>query len=171
MRTMPLRLLLSAALLFAVAACGPPPAPRTPRASDFRTLSQTRGLELVDEALRDAGVSASAAFPVDIGEGHMLEVDRRLAGGPFAIEWISPQDRENVGDLLPGPAPGGQLRIAPGAGDQANVQILLLEHGTYRYDPDRHRVERGAPSIREAESRVRRDIRDFIEYVRGQGGL
>jgi len=164
---------LASALPFVLllAACGPPPAPRTPRASDFRTLSETRGLQLIDEALDDSGVPATAQFTVDIGSGREIRVDRRLNAGNFAIEWISPQDREDVGDLLPGPAPGGQLRIAPGAGDQSDVQILLLEHDTYRYDPDRHRVERGAPSIREAESRVRRDIRDFVEYVRGQGGL
>jgi hypothetical protein len=165
------RLLLPLTIFLGVAACGPPPAPRTPRASDFRTLSETRGLELIDEALTDAGVQATANFTVDIGGGHTLDADRRLAAGSFAIEWISPQDRADLGDLLPGPAPGGQLRIAPGAGDQGDVQVLLLEHDTYRYDPDRHRVERGAPSIREAESRVRRDIRDFVEYVRGQGGL
>jgi len=164
------RLLLLLALL-TVAACGPPPAPRTPRARDFRTLSETRGLELIDEALADAGVQATADFSVDIGGGRVIQVDRRLNAGNFGIEWISPQDREDFGDALPGPAPGGQLRIAPGAGDQANVQILLLEHDTYRNDQDRQRVEGGAPSIREAESRVHRDIRDFVEYVRGQGGL
>lgn len=158
-------------LVLLLVACGPPPAPRVPQASDFRTLSEARALTLVDEALSDSGVQATAQFTVDIGAGRELQVDRRLAGGSFAIEWISAQDREDVGDLLPGPAPGGQLRIAPGAGDQSDVQILLLEHDIYRYDPDRHRVERGAPSIREAESRVRRDIRDYLEYVRGQGGL
>lgn len=157
--------------LLALASCGPPPAPRMAQASDFRTIHETRALELIDETLSELGVNASAQFTVDLGAGHELSADRRLNSGNFCIEWVSPQDRADYGDSLPGPAPGGQLRIAPGAGAQAEVQVLLLEHDTYRYDPDRHRVERGAPSVREAESRLRRDVRDYVEYVRGQGGL
>jgi hypothetical protein len=32
-------------------------------------------------------------------------------------------------------------------------------------------VRHGAAGPREAESRLRRDVRDYLEYVRGQGGL
>jgi hypothetical protein len=58
-----------------------------------------------------------------------------------------------------------------GRHEERPAQVLVLDHRSYRYDPNRKRVQRGAIGIREAESRIRRDVRDYLEYVRGQGAL
>ncbi len=158
-----------AALVFA--SCGPAPRPRGPTEDELRIITETEAQELLREALDSAGVPVQTEWQVDIGGGATLEVDMRLAQSDFGIEWVSPQDRQDHGDRLPHPDPSGQLRILPGAGTDAQAQILVLDHRSYRYDPDRERVQRGSTGAAEAEDRVRRDVRDYLEYVRGQGAL
>ena len=53
----------------------------------------------------------------------------------FGIEWVSEEDRERYGGLLPAPDPHGQLRLLTGAGSdpQGRPLILVLDHETYRF--------------------------------------
>jgi hypothetical protein len=158
-----------AALAFALG-CGPAPRPAAPSREDLRSMTEARALELVTEVLDERGFAHESGWSVDVGYEAALPVDLHLTGTSFGIEWISGEDRERLGEQLPRPAPGGQLRVMPGAGANADVSILVLDFETYRYDPDRERVERGSPGVREVESRLRRDVIDFLEYVRGQQG-
>jgi hypothetical protein len=148
--------------------CGPAPRPATPSPEALRSLTEARALALVTEVLDERGFAHELGWPVDVGYAAPLPVDLHLTGTPFGVEWISGQNRERLGERLPRPAPGGQLRVMPGAGEDAEASILVLDFETYRYEPDRERVERGAPGEREVESRLRRDVVDFLEYVRGQ---
>jgi hypothetical protein len=154
-------------------ACGPT-APRggggPAEAPELRTLSENRALALIAEVLAEEGVARGAAWPVQIGPETELDVDVRLSSSRFGIEWISPQDRADLGEAVPEPAPGGQLRIVPGTGEDAGAQILVLDHSAYEFANEREHVQRGVPGARETEGRLRRDVRDFLEYVRGQGG-
>jgi hypothetical protein len=152
-------------------ACGPPPPPDHARPEDLRDVTENRAGEIVREVCAEAGVPLAAAWPVNVGERDPFEVDYRVGSGAFGIEWVSPQDRADHEQVLPRPNPSGQLQIMAGAGDDAQAQILVIEYTSYRYDPDVSRVQRGSMGVREMEGRVRRDLRDFLEYVRGQGGI
>ncbi len=143
--------------------CGPPTGPRTPTAHELRSLTEAQALQIVAQVVREAGRAPNAAFDVSIGEASPMEVDVRLDDTRFAIEWVSAQDRERLGDALPAPVPG-QLRILPGAGDDAQIEILLLDEATYRYDPDRERNHAGSRGLSEVEGRLRGDVRDFLAY-------
>ncbi len=161
-----------ASVLFALlVACGPPPRPDNPRPEDLRQITEARAGEIVSEVCGEAGVPVAARWPVNVGERERFEVDFKVGNGAFGIEWVSPQDRADHGDVLPRPDPNGQLQIMAGAGDDAQAQVLVLESTSYRYDPDVSRVQRGSLGVREMEGRVKRDLRDFLEYVRGQGGI
>jgi hypothetical protein len=138
---------------------------------ESRSLSESRAMELVREVLNESGIVYERRWDVEVGQGASLPVDVRFSGSDFGIEWVSPQDRIDHGDSIPGPDADGQLRILPGVGANNGAQILVLDHESYRYDPHRQNVDRGATGVREVESRVRRDLRDFLEYVRGQGGF
>jgi hypothetical protein len=137
--------------------------------ADARTPTEGEALQTIREVLAEAGVEVERDVLVDIGHGEPLAADLRFSGRPFGIEWVSAQDRARQGDRLPGPAPGGQLRILPGAGDDEAMEILLLEQSTYEYDASDEHVRRGATGVREVDGRIRRDVRDFLEYVRGHG--
>ncbi|HEY8430907.1 MAG TPA: hypothetical protein VIL20_21155 [Sandaracinaceae bacterium] len=158
------------ALSLALAACGSSRA-RPTEPPELFDLSEARALEIVGEVLSEEGVAPGAAWSVQLGAGARLDVDVRLASSSFGIEWISPQDRADLGDAVPGPTPDGRLRIVPGAGDDAGAEVLVLDHASYRYANDRDAVQRGTDGALEAEGRLRRDVRDFLHYVRGRGGL
>lgn len=166
------RVSLLLALSALAAACGPTSRSRPAGAgdADIRSLSEHRALELVHEVLREEGIPRGPAWTVPIDHGRSLDVDVRLAQSSFGVEWVSPQDRADLGDAVPGPTADGRLRIVPGAGD-SRAEVLVLEHSTYEYANEREHVQGGVVSAAEAESRLRRDLRDFLHYVRGQGGL
>ena len=123
------------------------------------------------EVLDERNVPQGPAWSVEIAPETSLDVDVRLDSSSYGIEWVSAQDRADLGDLLPEPASDGQLRIVAGMGEDASAQILILDHTAYRFTLEREQVQRGAPGARETEERLRRDVVDFLQYVRGQGGL
>jgi hypothetical protein len=152
-------------------ACGAVERPRGPTEADLRSISEAEAIDILTELLAETSVAAAVNWQVNVGAPEPFEVDLRLGQTSYGIEYVSPQDRRDHGERIPRPDPSGQLRIMPGAGDDAQAQILVLEHSTYRYDPDRERVQRGSIGPAEAEERLRRDLRDYLEYVRGQGAL
>ncbi|MCA9608581.1 MAG: hypothetical protein KC619_23420 [Myxococcales bacterium] len=173
MRSTPFSLLLCAcALLASAAGCGAS-SRSTSSSSEAqnRTLDETRALLLIEEVLVENGIPRNHAWSVPIQHGVDLEVDLRLAQSRFGIEWMSPQDRADLGDAIPGPTTTGNLRIVPGYGDGHDEQILVLEHSTYDFVNEREHVQGGRAGARETEERLRRDVLDFIHYVQGQGGL
>jgi hypothetical protein len=157
--------------LVSLSACGGPSTGRTATPADLRDISEARAGDMIAELLLELGIAQSTQWNIDDGHGEPFEVDFRVAETLYGIEWVSPQDRVDYGDRIPEPDPTGQLQTLAGHGDDAGVQILVLDHRSYRYDPDRERVQHGATGVREVESRLRRDVRDFIEYVRGEGAL
>ncbi|MGE0791840.1 MAG: hypothetical protein AB7S26_39565 [Sandaracinaceae bacterium] len=160
------------ALVVALAApgCGASSRNRGDGASDaeMMTLSEQRALELIVEVLRDEGIARGPALAFDLDRAHRLDVDVRLAQTRFGIEWVSSVDRSAMGDLLPGPGTNGRLRIVPGPD---GAQVLVLEHTSYEYANERAHVQGGVAGAREAEERLRRDVRDYLHYVHGRGAL
>lgn len=152
-------------------ACGGPERRAPASAADLRSITETEGITLIREVMAENGVAAELGWEVNVGATEPFAVDVRLAQTAFGVEFVSGQDRADHGDRIPHPDPSGQLRIMPGAGDDAQVQILVVDHRTYRYDPDRERVQRGSVGAAEAQDRLRRDLRDYIQYVRDQGAL
>ena len=150
--------------------CGAAPRPRGPNAEDLLDITEGRALELIAEVAADSGTGLEADWRIDVGEEEPFSVDVRLAATSFGIEWVSPQDRADFGELLPAPN-ARQLQVMPGAGDDGETQVLIVDHTNYRYDPDLERVQRGSRGAREAEASVRNYLRDYLEYVRGQGAI
>ena len=137
--------------------CG---AAQGPGATDLRSITEQRAIEIIHEAATDSGATAAGTIMVQLQEGE-FEVDVRIEGSEFGLEWISAQDRADS-PSLPEMPPSGQLQIVNG---QDGVQVLMLDSRAYRYDPDRGRVQGGATSVGDAEARLRRDVRDFLVYA------
>ncbi len=156
-----------ATLGFVATACGGPQTPSR-RNDELRHLTESQARALIAEVMREADLDVGAPFPVDIGASQHLEVDVRVGQTRFGIEWVSPQDRLDYGSAIPTPPTDGSLLILPGRGDDEAIEILVLDAERYRFDPDPDQVYGGAISGGEAEARVRRDVRDFLEYYRGQ---
>jgi hypothetical protein len=162
---------MSITLLSLAAGCGGVQTPERVSEADMRSIVEARAIELIEQTLAEGRIERGQAMTIDLGRGEeRFEVDVRLGNGSYGIEFVTSQDRSDWGDAIPPQDPEGQLRIMPGLGDDANVQVLVLDHRQYRFDPDLERVQRGSTGVREAEGRLQRDVRDYIEYVRAQGG-
>lgn len=174
MRLHPTLLILAVASLPLAPACGASSGSQAgaSEAANVRTLDENRALALISDVLAEEGIAPGPQWTVPVAHQRELEVDIHLASSHYGIEWMSPQDRADFGDVILGPAPEGRLRIVPGFGEgRTDDQVLILEHTTYEFVNEREQVQRGLASARETEVRLGRDVRDFIHYVRGQGGL
>jgi len=160
-------LLLVAAIVSASAACGGADVRDDVVVSRARALSEERALGIVAEVLAEEGFTPQRGWRIQVG-GAPMDIDLRLDGSRFGIEWVSPTDRQTHGARLPEPDPNGQLRILAGEGPDAQAQVLVLDFRSYRFHNDPRAVERGAPDASTVEGRLRRDVRDFLVYVRGQ---
>jgi hypothetical protein len=158
-------------IALALAACGPDARPRAADPRDLRTLSEGRAIEVIRQVAAEAGVTTRSDWPVVLGGRDPISVDERIGTTSFGLEFVNPQDRADHGDVFPEPRDDGQLLLIEGRGQDQSARVLVLDHRNYRYDPDLERVQRGATGVREAEARLRRDVRDFLEHVRAEGAL
>lgn len=160
-----------ASVFSAIGCNGSAPPPKDPTKVQLQVISEADAIQIISDTLKQAGIQAKSGWNVDISAEEPLHVDVRLNDTEFGIEWVSAQDRLDYGNAIPEPDPNGQLRILSGANHDAQAQVLVLDFRTYRYDPDPEHDRNGATSALDAESRLKRDVKDFIEYVRGQGAI
>ncbi len=153
-------------LICALSACTTMPSPRSAGDHELRPIMENRAIAVIREVVSDAGLRVGPAMDVQAGAAGTLNVDVAVLPGVHGIEWVSAQDRVDDADVLPAPAPEGQLRIMAGVAEDAERRILVLDASTYRFDPERLRVQQGAVGLSETEGRLRRDVRDFLEYIR-----
>lgn len=161
-------------VLLALASCGPQSRTTTqtgPSEAEVRTLSEGRALTLINEVFAEEGVSVSAGWTLVVGQDTSLPVDLRIANTTYGLEWMSAQDRVDLGDAVPGPTDNGQLRLVPGRDGETDAQVWVIEHTSYEYANEREHVQSGVSGAGDAEARLRQDTRDFLHYVRGQGAL
>jgi hypothetical protein len=161
---------LALALAFPLSACGGSQTPHTVHEGEYHEISEKRALSLIAETLLDLNYRVATGWAVDVGWSEPLEVDLRADGASFGVEWISQIDHARHGDDIPPPAPEGQLRIVSGRGESAGAHVLILDTNSYKFHPERDTVHRGEAGAREVESRLRRDVRDFVEFERGRTG-
>ncbi|MFK7989331.1 MAG: hypothetical protein AB8I08_25155 [Sandaracinaceae bacterium] len=139
--------------------------------AEVRTLSEGRALTLINEVFAEEGVPVTAGWTLTVGQDTALPVDLRVADSHYGLEWMSAQDRVDLGDAIPGPTDNGQLRLVPGRDGEMDAQVWILEHTRYEYANEREHVQSGVSGAGDAEARLRQDARDFLHYVRGQGAL
>ncbi len=156
--------------LILLTACGGAETRRTARDADLQALGDSQAIQIIQETLQENGLAMGTGWEVDVGTS-VIPVDVRIGTTTYGIEWVSPQDRANHDDVFPPPDPNGQLRLMGGEIDGTEAQVLVLEQRMYRYDPDLDRVAAGATGAAEVEGRLRRDVLDFVEYLRGQGAI
>lgn len=154
--------------LMLLAGCGAgAPTPTRAGAPEPRLLSETQALLAMREALQEHGTLAQSATTLTL-EGVPLHADVRFGQPPYAIEWATAEDRAHQD--VPEAGPDAPLRIVSARDGAQPVQVLVLDERAYGYEGNSLLVQRGAPNLEDAERRLRRDVSDFVEYVRDQGG-
>jgi hypothetical protein len=103
-------------------------------------------------------VEAGRSF--DLGDGFVLREDVRIAGGPYGVAYITPEEREAAGKKLPRYNPeSGALSISTPAEDAV---VLILHDVAYRFDASGQSTTETPVA---AESAVSRDVGDFLVHV------
>lgn len=142
----------------------------TSGSSQRRTLTESQALTVIESALYEKGTLPARSFPVETEVGSIV-ADVRLTGSPYAIEWVSDEDRSAEAKGLPISRADDPLHIVSARANADGVSILVLDASAYDYETNPYLVQRGAPDIGEAEERLRRDVSEYIEYLNVQGTL
>ena len=139
-------------------------------ASQHRKLTESQALTVIESVVFEQGAVPARSFLVETAAGNLL-ADVRVTGSQSAIEWVSEEDRTSEAKNLPTASPDDPLQIVAGRAEAREAQVLVLDADAYGYEANPHLVQRGATSISDAEARLRRDVGEYLEYLRLQGVL
>jgi hypothetical protein len=157
--------------LFATLALGACGAPQRPEAPALTPLPETRALEVIREGFDEAHVAAELHRRIHLRNNREMEIDFATQGHNHGVEFIQAQDRVDFGDALPQRRVEGSLLTCVGVGEDANVDVLLLDDHEFMYQPDPSFTGPGQPTLVEVEDRLRRAVVDYLTYLQHHGEL
>ena len=145
--------------LAVVAGCGSGPAKS---ANPTRPLDERRAVQVIAQAFHDEHDAPTPGRAIKLSDSKTLEVDVLSDGHKYGVAYISPNDRQAVGNALPARTPdmGDALQVIHGTGDDATMQVLILRDTDYVYD-DQVGTSHEETTIT-AERKLARDVRDFL---------
>jgi len=143
----------------ALAACGSPE-PRT--ANPTRPLDERRAIEIILAAFADERDRPIPGRVVRLSQGQDLEVDVGAQGKKYGVAYVTTNERQRLGNVLPQrePSMGDALQLVSGLGDDYDARVLVLQDTSYLYDD--HIGEQHRETTVTAELKLRRDVRDFL---------
>jgi hypothetical protein len=143
----------------ALAACGSPE-PRT--ANPTRPLDERRAIEIILAAFADERDRPIPGRVVRLSQGQDLEVDVGAQGKKYGVAYVTTNERQRLGSVLPPrePSMGDALQLVSGLGDDYDARVLVLQDTSYLYDD--HIGEQHRETTVTAELKLRRDVRDFL---------
>ncbi len=154
--------------LAAFAACS---APQQTALAPLRPLPESRALEVILDAFRQVGVEPELHRRIHIQHNRELEIDVATRGHNHGVEYIMEQDRTDFGDALPRRRTADSLLTVVGIGPDANVDVLLLQDTDFRYEPIPEQNNESRPTLIEVEDRLRRNVVDYLTYLRQHNEL
>jgi hypothetical protein len=158
----PLVALIATASL--AAACSKGPAKSAP---PKRPLSEHRALQLISKTVREYDRSPVKGGYIEVADGTNLKVD--IGMGKLGVAYLTPAERKELSEALPVLKAHGRtsLFIHNGRKGDLYVKVLVLTATDYAFDEYRG-TDRTVSSIA-AESRLTRDVRDFVVQARARG--
>ncbi len=140
-------------------ACGGLP-PRVVNPS--QPLDEHRAVQLINEAFRDEHEHPVLGGSLPLSETRALHVDVNAQNRKYGVAYVTGQERELLGPMLPprDPAMGDALQLVSGLGPDDNARVLVLEDGDYVFDE--HGPKANEASSLTAEAKLKRDVRDFL---------
>jgi len=156
-------------LLF-LPACGPR---AVEHEIEERPLDQASALDTIQQALGERDVQSERFVQVTLPDGSAYTLDVAGSNLPVAVEFLTPQDRERVGDQLPIQASPDEtprlviVRRLGMASPQADLYLRVFTDEHFRFQPNPPSDMPEAPyTIREVTARLRRDVKDFVSWYR-----
>jgi len=134
------------------------------------TLTQTQAHLVIEQALNGAGDIVHRDQAAELQGIGQHTVDFVMWRASCGVEWLTRADREaDPKAAWPRAEPGTPLQVVEGKTEDGRaLQVLVLDEQAYLYESNPRWVQRGAPSIDNAEERLRADVQDFLGYVQGR---
>jgi hypothetical protein len=91
----------------------------------------------------------------------------------LAVEYLTAEDRRRIGEIPP-PAEGSRLHVLNGRAVSADnvpsrVYVLFIDDRKFVYHSNPNSEVRADVTIQEVDSRLRRDIDDFLSWYVNSG--
>jgi hypothetical protein len=141
---------------------------------DTRALEESKALDVARQSLASRSFALlKGTTTVELWNRVRFEVDLRVAGESFAIEYLTEENRLDIGEIPP-PAPGSRLHVlaaqAMSTPDSRPEKIFLLildaRRYVYQYNPTSK--ARADVTLAEVSERFRRDLADFLSWYEGE---
>lgn len=159
---------IAAVIAMASSACAAPqhrePPPLVP-------LPESRALEVIREGFDEVHVAPEMHRHLHLRDNHDMEIDFATQGHDHGVEYIQAQDRADFGEVLPHRRTEGSLLTCVGVGEDARIDVLLLDDHEFMYQPDASFTGTGQPTLVEVEDRLRRAVVDYLTYLQHHGEL
>ncbi|MBI5498839.1 MAG: hypothetical protein HY907_01240 [Deltaproteobacteria bacterium] len=158
---------LGTTLALALLGCGPGGVEHD---IEERPLDQAVALDTVVQALAAKSVETATFVTVLLPDRTEWTVDVVGTNLPVAVEFLTAQDRERIGDRVPIQAAPDEMPRVVMVERKDTQQSLMLRVFTdqhFRFQPNPPPDMPEAPyTIREVQARLRRDVSDFIAWYR-----
>jgi hypothetical protein len=129
-------------------------------------VTERRAIELISSAVASESLDPARGREVTLPSGSSIQIDVGIRQHLIAIAYLTDEERVKIASELPPSDPGNSeaLIVLHGTQDEAETRILVLLAKNYLLD-DHIGPEHEQTAIT-AESRLKRDVRDFL--VRAQ---
>jgi hypothetical protein len=146
-------------LMLVLTGCGSPP-PNVPNPT--RPLEERRAVEIILNAFFDENDHGVTGRTIALAGGKLLQVDVGSVGKRYGVAYVTANERHALGLAVPAPVPGTEdaLHLIRGSGADADARILVLQDTDYLYDDQVG--EEHEETVVTAESKLDRDVRDFL---------
>jgi hypothetical protein len=138
-----------------------------------RPLDQATALTTLQEALAGREVQSTQFVDVTLPDGSPWTVDIVGTSLPVAIEYLTEQDRQRIGDKVPIQATPDEtphvviIRRAGFPEGEGTLYLRVFTDQHFRFQPNPPSDMPEAPyTMREVQARLRRDVQDFLSWYR-----
>jgi hypothetical protein len=143
---------------------------------DTRPLEEAKALEIARQSLVTRNLSIGPApTAIELWNRVKFDVDLRVLGEPIAIEYLTEENRLDIGEIPP-PAPGSRLHVLAASamseptGRLEKVYLLVLDSRQYVYQYNPTSQARADVTFVEVSARLQRDLADFLSWYETEKG-
>ena len=137
---------------------------------DIRPLEETKAFKIIEEILAERGYLYQKDVDLGLRTGTHFKCDYKIRDRSIAIEYLTDQDRQTMGDIPPA-AKGSRLHVlsarllsGENLSESEQVFVLFIDERNFLYHFNPTPERRADVTILEVDSRLRRDLQDFLSW-------
>ena len=145
---------------------------QAPAQIETRPLEEGKAFSIIEEMLAERGYAWDNKVPVQVAGAAEFNADFGVRGKNIVIEYLTEQDRARIGSIPPA-AEGSRLHVingrAPVNGAPARVYVFFIDDRKFVYHSNPTSEVRADVTFLEVDSRLRRDMADFLSWYENNG--